>query len=228
MKKHWILILAACLLGSAAASAQTDSTLFDVRYIGNTDLISVPQEDGTMQVYRPAASRWDDEPVFSYRYCRGRYETAGFRRSGLDPYDPFTAGILSYMIPGLGQLYDGELLRSSGFFFGTLCCLSVGGTLLSARHQYETVYDPYEQIYYDREAGIGPTDATMGTLFILGGIALWVWNIYDAVKVAKVKDLFFRDMTGRYSAVDLSVKPALGSVPASGRPTAGLALQLHF
>ena len=131
-------------------------------------------------------------------------------------------------MPGLGQLYDGELLRSTGFFFGTLCCFSVGGTLLSSRQQYERVYDDQSQSYYEREAGIGPTDATWGTLFLVGGVAVWIWNIWDAVKVAKVKDLFFRDLTGRYSAVDLSARPALGVVPTSGRPTAGLSLQLHF
>lgn len=226
MKKHWILILVACLLGSVA-SAQNDSTLFDVRYIGNTDLISVEQEDGTRQVYRPADPRWDNEPVFSYRYCKGRYQTAGFRRSGLDPYDPFSAGVLSYLMPGLGQLYDGEVLRSAGFFFGTMCCLSVGSVVLSSTHRYEERYDQ-QYGYYREDVGIGPVDATMGTVFILGGVALWVWNIFDAVKVAKVKDLFFRDLAGRYSAVDLSVRPSIGVVPTSGRPTAGLSLQLHF
>ena len=225
MKK--ILILVAFLLGAIAASAQNDTTLFDVRYIGNTDLISVEHEDGTRQVYRPADRYWDSEPVFSYRYCRGRYQTAGFRKSGLDPFDPFTAGVLSYCLPGLGQVYDGEVLRGAGFFFGTICSISVGTVLLSPVHRYEERYD--EQYgYYREEVGIEPVDATMGTVFILGGVALWIWNIWDAVKVAKVKDLFYRDMTGRYSAVDLSVRPAMGIVPTSGRPTAGLSLQLHF
>ena len=226
-----LTLLLAALLGSAAiAAAQVfdrGSGILEAETVGNTDIVSITFEDGSEELYRPVNVRWDDDPIFSYRYCRNRYDTAGYIRSGMDPYVPLYAGTLSYLCPGLGHLYDGEVLRGTAFFFGTLTCLSVGGTLLSVRNT-EQRYDPQYEEFYEVSLGVDRSSATMGSFFILGGIAIWIWNICDAVKVAKVKDLYFRDLMGRRSAVDARIQPELGFAPVTGRPTAGLSLRLSF
>ena len=226
-----LTLLLAALLGSAAIAAaqilDRGNGILEAEAVGNTDIVSITFEDGSEELYRPVNTRWDDDPVFSYRFCRNRYNTAGFIRSGMDPYVPFNAGLLAYICPGLGHVYDGEVLRGMAFFWGTAACFSLGGSLLSARHT-EQRYDPQYEEYYEVSLGVDRSYATMGTVFILGGVAVWIWNICDAVKVAKVKDLYFRDLTGRLSAVNARVQPELGFAPVTGRPTAGLSLKLSF
>lgn len=229
MKRTIILLTA--LLGSAViASAQVNDRgngILEAESVGNTDIVSVTFDDGSQELYRPVNLRWDDDPVLSYRYCRNRYNTVGFVRNGTDPYVPFYAGALAYLCPGLGHVYDGEILRGAAFLTGTYCCLGVGVSLLSARHNTEVRYDPQYDRYYE-ETVIGSSGSTLGTLFILGGAAIWIWNICDAVKVAKVKDLYFRDLTGRRSSLNARIEPNLGFAPVTGQPTAGLSLRLSF
>lgn len=173
------------------------------------------------------ASAQVSDPGFSYRFYKNRYNTAGFYLTGQDPYVPFYAGALAYVCPGLGHVYDGEILRGAAFLTGTYCCIGMGGILLSSRHYTERRYDP-QYGSYEETVRIGPADATWGTVFLLGGVALWIWNICDAVRIAKVKDLYYRDLSGRWSSLDASIQPTLDFTPAMGRPAAGLSLRLSF
>ena len=124
------ILLTAVLLGSAAvAFAQGNDQgngILEAETVGSTDIVSVTFDDGSQELYRPVNTRWNDDPVFSYRFCKGRYNTANYVRSGIDPYDPVNAALLSILCPGLGHVYDGEILRSSGFFYGTIACFSLG------------------------------------------------------------------------------------------------------
>ena len=172
------------------------------------------------------ASAQIHDSTFSYRFCKDRYNTAGFYHTGQDPYVPFLAGALAYVCPGLGHVYDGEILRGAAFLAGTYCSLGVGVILLQPQHFTEEHYDP--QYGYYEETVVRSPDANLGGIFILGGVALWIWNICDAVRVAKVKDLYFRDLTGQWSSLDASLQPMLDFAPATGRPTAGLTLRLSF
>lgn len=166
------------------------------------------------------------DPIFSYRFCKDRYNTAGFYYSGQDPYVPFYAGALAYICPGLGHVYDGEILRGAAFLAGTYCSLGVGAILLQPQHFTEEHYDP--QYGYYEETVVRSPDSTLGGILILGGVVLWIWNICDAVRVAKVKDLYYRDLSGRWSSLDATVQPTLDFAPATGKPTAGLSLRLSF
>ena len=222
--------LVAVLLGSAAiAFAQVDEQgagIRGARTIGNTDIVNLTFNDGSQELYRRVDRFRDDTPVFSYRFCKGRYDTAGYTRSGLDPYNPFDAGLLACLSPGLGHLYDGEVLRGLAFMTGTYCCFCLGGALLEPVQYYEERYDP-QYGYYNQQV-TRSSEPYLGGLLILGGIAVWIWNICDAVKVAKVKDLYFRDLIGLQSSLDARIQPELGFTPGTGKPTAGLSLRLSF
>ena len=225
-----LTILVAVLLGSAAiAFAQTDEKgagILKAEAIGSTDIVNLTFDDGSQELYRRVDRHVGDTPVFSYRYCKGRYDTAGYVRSGLDPYDPFDAGLLACLGPGLGHVYDGEVLRGLAFLTGTYCCFCLGGALLSPVQYMEGRYDP--QYGYYEESVIRSSDSSLGSLLILGGVAIWIWNICDAVKVAKVKDLYFRDLIGQRSSLDARLLPELSFAPGTGKPTAGLSLRLSF
>ena len=172
------------------------------------------------------ASAQVHDPVFSYRFCKNRYNTAGFALSPTDPYVPFYAGALAYVFPGLGHVYDGEILRGLAFLAGTYCSIGVGAVLLQPQHFTEEHYDP--QYGYYEETVVRSPDSSLGGILVLGGVALWIWNICDAVRVAKVKDLYYRDLSGRWSSLDATVQPTLDFAPVTGKPTAGLSLRVSF
>ena len=227
-----MILLTAVLLGSAALTfAQVENRgagILEAETVGTTDIVSVTFDDGSRELYRPVNIRWNDDPVFSYRFCKGRYNPATYVRTGADPYVPLTASALSILCPGLGQVYDGEILRAAGFFYGTIACFGLGATYMSVvqDNRYHISDPQYDYSYsgYDNLRSY----STAGTVFILGGVALWIWSICDAAKVAKVKDLYFRDLMGNRSSVDAHLQPTFGLVPQTGRPMAGLSLRLSF
>ena len=227
-----MILLTAVLLGSAAITfAQVENRgagILEAETVGTTDIVSVTFDDGSRELYRPVNIRWNDDPVFSYRFCKGRYNPATYVRTGADPYVPLTASALSILCPGLGQVYDGEILRATGFFYGTIACFGLGATYRSVvqDNRYHISDPQYDYSYsgYDNLRSY----STAGTVFILGGVALWIWSICDAAKVAKVKDLYFRDLMGNRSSVDAHLQPTFGLIPQTGRPMAGLSLRLSF
>ena len=224
MKKRLTLITLAILAGSIALNAQDKkekSGELEAEPVGQSELVVITLEDGSRELYRPATKYWNDDPVFTYRHCRGRYNTKGYIDSPIDPYRPFAAGLLGVLCPGLGHVYDGEILRGMGFFYGTVLAGGAASALLS--NVDDERYDPQYGYIYERNE----TNATLGTLFVAGAIGLYVWNIIDAAKVAKVKNLYFRDLVGRPSALGIDVHPQLYLSPF-GNPIAGAGLQLKF
>ena len=219
MKKILTLFALALFAGCVVASAQEQEQ--KVEAVGQSDFVVVTLEDGSRELYRPATRYWNDDPVFAYRYCKKRYGTDGYVSNPLDPYNPFVSGILGVLCPGLGHVYDGEVLRSMGFFYGTMLTAGLASAFLSEVDQER--YDPqYGYIYKRNQA-----HATLGSLFALGAVGLFVWNIFDAVKVAKVKNLYFRDLVGRPDGLGIDIRPRLDFRP-DGNPVAGVGLQLKF
>ena len=56
-----------------------------------------------------------------------------------------------------------------------------------------------------------------------------IWSIVDAVRVAKVKNMYEQDLRKKYS-LDVDLYPSVNYVQTSGgvKPTAGLSLALKF
>ena len=68
-------------------------------------------------------------------------------------------------------------------------------------------------------------------LTLAGHAALNIWNICDAARIAKVKNMFYQDYTGNLSRVDVKFEPNLALAPGAGGalvPTAGFSLSLKF
>jgi len=143
-----------------------------------------------------------------------------------DPYNPSVAGIASFFVPGLGQMLSGEIGRGFGFLGGYaasyLVCLS---GLAIAQGEYYYDYDSYPSPNYNNNSEIG-----VG-LFIVGGvsmIATYIWSIVDAVKVAKVNNMYMQDL--RKNQVNIQLKPYMETKKYPGitdRPI-GMTLQINF
>ncbi len=77
--------------------------------------------------------------------------------------NPGFAAIMSTFIPGLGQIYNGEMRNGIGFILIGVIFGSIALTLLWKHHM------------------IGPTLVASGSYLLF-----WIYNIYDAFKTAKM------------------------------------------
>ena len=148
-----------------------------------------------------------------YRDVKNKYSVSGYnRKMPKKEYSPLAAGLLSFYIPGLGQAYAGEPLRGLAFF-GAQSITSIGlitGFLLTLQVDPTTGKSPYiaRPITY----------AAMAS-----GIILNVYNIYDAVHVAKIKNMAYAD---KKNTVSLNLSPAIFSM--QNKNLAGIGLTLTF
>ena len=88
--------------------------------------------------------------------------------------NPLVAGLLSAILPGLGQFYNRQWVKGAGFLLGLLI---LAGVLVNAA-------DPEA---LQQAAASGATPDNLGQLFILMVLllAVAVWSIADAIRVAR-------------------------------------------
>jgi hypothetical protein len=111
-----------------------------------------------------------------YRTYKHKYDLKAYKHEKSDRYNPAGAAILA-IIPGLGHCYVGEPLRGLGFvglIYGSLIVTTAG------------VAQAYNR---------GDKNST--GLLIFGGAAgmlgSYIWSIADVSRIAKIKNLAFRD-----------------------------------
>lgn len=123
----------------------------------------------------------------TYKLNKLKYDYHTYTREITDPYNPALCGVCSFFVPGLGQLVAGETGRGIGFFAGSVGCGLV------ARVGAQMVVN-------GNESGVAPMLLGLG-----GAIFVNIWSIVDAVKVAKVNNLYIRDK--KLSMLDIQLKP---------------------
>ena len=163
-----------------------------------------------------------------YRDYKHYYNKRDYIRRDDDPYSPFLAGVASYFIPGMGQCACGEWGRGVSFFLGTyLTCSMAIASLADCTAVYS--YDEQGYGYYDDSYNRNCSGAVA---LLLAAGTIYVWNVCDAVKVAKIKNMYFQDMYGRRNEIKLHIEPYLGYSPTpavSGTNLAsGVSLKLNF
>lgn len=111
-----------------------------------------------------------------YRTYKNKYDVKDYKYQKTDPYSPTSAALLS-VVPGLGHCSIGEPLRGFGFFG-----LTYGSVVL-------TVYGVSQAYQSANKERVG--------LLVGGGAVLFVgsyiWSIADVTRVAKIKNMAFRD-----------------------------------
>lgn len=111
-----------------------------------------------------------------YRTYKNNYDIKTYKYEKTDPYDPTAAALLA-VIPGLGHCSVGEPIRGLSFvgLMGGSFCVTVFGAMLAFNVGNEIIPG----------------------LFIFGGAAgffgSYIWSISDASRVAKIKNLAFKD-----------------------------------
>lgn len=242
------LLLFAFILGTVAASAQDIITkrngdeiravvtavgpdtisykLYDeandvVYTIMKDEVVLIKYENGRNEVITARASSYDPllygtrEPVagikpgMKYRELKHLYNHKEYVRGLVQNHNPAGAGVASYFIPGLGQMICGEGWRGVAFLGGSIASYSV--MVAGAYHAGPDAFD----------------------IFLWTGLAgmftAQIWSIVDAVRVAKVKNMYERDLMRTY-AIDVDLYPSVNCVRygIGYQPTAGLTLALKF
>ena len=157
--------------------------------------------------------RREVHPYMRYKDYKNLYDASTYRAQWGDPYSPFASGVLSAIVPGLGHIAAGELGRGLCFFGGYMSlALAMGG--LSSDNVSSTFDSDFLRL-------------VTGSAFL----GVYIWNICDAVKVAKIKNLYMRDICGDRAALNFNLQPYFNCVPAAtgnNRFVGGLALTMNF
>lgn len=115
------------------------------------------------------------------------YNSRDYTFENGDPYDPLLCGVASYFVPGLGQIMADEVGRGltfTGIFAGSLAVSMVGITKLMLANPNQN-----------------GSSSNNGVGMLIGGAVVGVvtqyWSVADAVRVAKINSMAYRDRSGR-------------------------------
>ena len=147
-----------------------------------------------------------------YRTDKLNYNFRDYSHQAGDRYSPTGAGIESFFLPGLGQMIAGEGMRGVVFLTGATGCMVLLGVGMTYAYTEST-----------EENG--------GGLFLaglLGYAVVDIWSIVDAVRVAKVKNLAFRDK--KNASLNLKIEPYINTeyYNQTGSVPMGLSLKIRF
>lgn len=154
-----------------------------------------------------------------YRQLKHMYNYKEYSETMYDRYSPAGAGIASFFIPGLGQMISREVGRGFAWFGGAAAAYiitGVGGACVSSGQYYG-------------ESQLENTGAIIGLVGMVSMITVDICAIVDAVRVAKVKNMYEQDLRKKY-AIDVDFHPSVNYIQTADgvHPTAGLTLALKF
>ena len=194
--------------------------------ISKSDVLIVRYENGEKEVFKdpPKTNSYKPnttQPVregMRYSEYKSLYDKSMYVHQPGDPYSPSWAGVASFLIPGLGQGVTDEWGRGALFFLAN-AGLGVG-----------TYLTYYGMLHY-REPY--KTNNTYYFLAITAArLAVDIWSITDAVKIAKIKNMYNQDIRGQRTAMmEYGISPSLTFAPDINcglTPVAGLSLNLSF
>jgi hypothetical protein len=154
-----------------------------------------------------------------YKVNRLKYDYHDYSRSTGDRYDPIVAGVTSSLLPGLGQVISGEPGRGLVFFGTYAGCATI--YIIGLVRTYDIL-----------GAGISGEDVKEGgiSMMLMGGTAtlgILVWSVVDAVRVAKVNNLAWRD---KKLSSDIDIEPFLNFESYTQNPSyqTGVTFRLTF
>lgn len=173
-----------------------------------------------------------------YKELKKLYNAKRYHKQSGQPYSPGLSGVASFLIPGLGQVFDGEIGRGILVWLGQE---AIGiGTYATLIPYYMDCVDWLEaqgvDLQSEEEIDISTLDmSTMPKVptsfwaMLAGGVVYYIWNIKDARKIAKVKNMYWQDCNGLLSTIDMGFEPYFAYTPAAAPGMiSGLSLKVNF
>lgn len=206
-----------------------------------SEIQSITYENGKVEEYN-APSPVDqvyyvDDYNVRYRDIKDMYSPRDYVSRAGDYYSPAVAGVTSWLIPGLGQCIDGEWGRGLGIVAANCGFVALEFTEAALMYYYSAPVKYYSDApggYSIRSSSTAGTAICLGCAVVtaLSHFAFNIWNICDAVNIAKVKNMYFQDRAGGAASLDIHLEPQLAMYPAPGasgfQPAAGLRLSVSF
>lgn len=154
-------------------------------------------------------------PNMKYKELKTMYNFKEFTPTLADRYSPAWTGVASFFIPGLGECINGEWGRGLGKFFGNVALMTTANVCVQRSY---VDYAPAWQI----EIGVA-------VVCYAAALGLDIWSIVDAVRIAKVKNMYEQDLKKLY-AIDVDLYPSVNYIQTAYgvQPTAGFTLAMRF
>lgn len=151
-------------------------------------------------------------PYMKYQQLKHIYDHRKYQRSYMDRFSPGWIGVASFFLPGLGECICDEWGRGLGKTVGSATLATIGSILVA-------------KSYVDVNYG---TDICFAVLSYLAALGIDIWSIVDAVRIAKVKNMYESDMRVKYALMD--VFPSISCVQIGNKvqPTVGITLAMRF
>lgn len=190
-----------------------------------SELLMIRYESGRNEVFNQQSSSslyyTDREPVenlrpnMKYKELKGLYNYKEYESTFADRYSPGWTGVASAFIPGLGECINGEWGRGLGKFFGNVALTTAANVFV--QKSYVDSYPSWQ------------TDIVVGVVCYAAALGLDIWSIVDAVRIAKVKNMYEQDLKKTY-AIDIDLYPSIDYIQlASGvQPTTGFTFVVKF
>lgn len=164
-------------------------------------------------------------PGMKYRNLKQIYDYHVYVPSLYDTHNPSGMGVASFFVPGLGQMLSGEFGRGllwMGGHFASYITMGIGSALCSVE------YYPYES-----DPGVNELYAAGVTMVLVGltsMIAVDICSIVDAVRVAKVRNMYNHDLYKKMYSLDVDLHPSVNYIQTAAgvQPAAGLTLAFNF
>jgi hypothetical protein len=169
------------------------------------------------------------EPGMKYKQLKNFYNPKEYVSSATDPYSRAWLGLGSFLSPGLGQIGANEAGRGISFMLGSALVSGIGGAAaanlvdLAERDSAGNYYIPDENM----------KAATAHLAVMLGAaaadLAIKIWSCADAVRVAKVKNMYYGDLMQQHS-MEVRMYPSVNVAQTSNgvKPVAGMSLAVNF
>jgi len=108
--------------------------------------------------------------------------------------DPGTAALISAVVPGGGQVYAGRPGKGVLFLASEIALFTASGFYLDRAGYYNAQSDRFRKFYdeyseswltYNEGYDKARENTTLGTVFLLSGLGVHLWNILDAANTAQ-------------------------------------------
>lgn len=147
------------------------------------------------------------ELTAQYRVNKLYYDYHAYSYERGDPHQPAVCGVVSFIIPGVGQMISREFVRGFGFLGGYAGCWVLCGVGYGV-----ALVDVFEK------GGTGTGGLILCIVGFVGALSVDICSTVDAVRVAKVNNMAWRDKyrsgTGLKITPDIKILPGQKVVPA--------------
>lgn len=194
--------------------------------IPKTDILLITYQDGAKDIFsgykakRPTNTLPESEiarlsPNMKYSELKKFYNYKDYDRFiGEERYNPSLMGVCSFMIPGLGQVISGETGRGILQFLGVDVLMCLG------------LCTEYSGI--DETGRLGKGAGLTAIACFCGATAIYIFSIVDAVRVAKVRNMYKEDIRNYSANISLSPYCDFVCLDTKSAPVAGLSFKLSF